>query len=726
MKKLLFILLAWVVMEGLSAQNNDGADMPALLENKVWKMQLPQDKQYAMEMEFRDAGWRSVFLYDGKRTETFYSYSLCGDTIKVFESRKNYIIQELTDSTLIFQYLPDTLTIGVGPVRCVTDNSLQGQWENENRLDSIWRAEISWNIGVLDMSGSPVKDLSTIEPPRWAKWDYDLEKYYTSQMVYPEELLKKNQAGYSVVMFSIDTLGLPHNTYILTSRHKEFDKEVIRLTKELPHCLPCRDKDGKRMKCYYAVYVPFLPQHYRNRVKADSIAEEEQKHCFVEWEAVSSFQDGEPWSAQNYITRHLKYDPTLLGDKQQARGIYTMRINSYGEVYEAKVLRSCGIQDWDNQVLEIIRKMPRWTPTINYYGKGEYRESVWTIPIFFKRNGNLIAHTAESHLEVGVPICYLNEQGDTIIPYGKYKFCQTDTIRHIGFVYENRQNARIVCIDNQGKELFYVYKYDNGPDYIREGLFRIMDEDGWIGFADSLGNVVIKPQFKFATSFENGKAQATTSGDAINDGEHSFWKSDEWQLIDHKGDKMIKYVAIRNGTSLKGLQITIFGKQREISQEISYSYPPDIEFANNLDVWVNLQDVSFDGKDDILVNLGQYSNQMIQYYDCFVWDETKGQYCKDESFRQIENPQINNEKRCVCSSSRISAASYSYKRFEFIEGHFIETAVLTQTFRASKQPPLFTEKQYVKGRGWVTLHKDVPVDKINPNRSLERDLSLYF
>ena len=713
MKKLLFILLAWVVMEGLSAQNNDGADMPALLENKVWKMQLPQDKQYAMEMEFRDAGWRSVFLYDGKRTETFYSYSLCGDTIKVFESRKNYIIQELTDSTLIFQYLPDTLTIGVGPVRCVTDNSLQGQWENENRLDSIWRAEISWNIGVLDMSGSPVKDLSTIEPPRWAKWDYDLEKYYTSQMVYPEELLKKNQAGYSVVMFSIDTLGLPHNTYILTSRHKEFDKEVIRLTKELPHCLPCRDKDGKRMNCYYAVYVLFLPQHYRNRVKADSIAEEEQKHCFVEWEAVSSFQDGEPWSAQNYITRHLKYDPTLLGDKQQARGIYTMRINSYGEVYEAKVLRSCGIQDWDNQVLEIIRKMPRWTPTINYYGKGEYRESVWTIPIFFKRNGNLIAHTAESHLEVGVPICYLNEQGDTIIPYGKYKFCQTDTIRHIGFVYENRQNARIVCIDNQGKELFYVYKYDNGPDYIREGLFRIMDEDGWIGFADSLGNVVIKPQFKFATSFENGKAQATTSGDAINDGEHSFWKSDEWQLIDHKGDKMIKYVAIRNGTSLKGLQITIFGKQREISQEISYSYPPDIEFANNLDVWVNLQDVSFDGKDDILVNLGQYSNQMIQYYDCFVWDETKGQYCKDESFRQIENPQINNEKRCVFSSSRISAASYSYKRFEFIEGHFIETAVLTQTFRASKQPPLFTEKQYVKGRGWVTLHKDVPVDKIN-------------
>ena len=80
-------------------------------------------------------------------------------------------------------------------------------------------------------------------------------------------------------------------------------------------------------------------------------------------------------SAQNHITQHLKYDPTLLGDKQQVRGIYTVRINLYREVYEAKVLRNCGIQDWDNQVLAIIRKMPRWTPTINYYGKGEYRES---------------------------------------------------------------------------------------------------------------------------------------------------------------------------------------------------------------------------------------------------------------------------------------------------------------------------------------------------------------
>ena len=578
----------------LLAQDKNSADMSALLENKIWKVQLPKDKHYAMEMEFRSAGWKQTFLYDEKQTEICDSYSLHGDTIKSFQ--KNYIIQELTDSTLVLQYLPESLTIGVTPVRCTTDNSVQGQRQNEERLDSIWRKEDIWNKGVAKITGEPIKDLSTIEPPRWAVWDYDLTKYYVSQMKYPEELLKKNVAGYSVVMFALDTLGLPRWNTILTTIHEDFDKEVIRLTKELPHCLPCRNKNGKRMECLYTVYVPFLPQHYRDRVKADSVREEELKQSFVEWEAVSYFEKANPYAITDYINERLTYDSNLLNGKKEIKGIYTIRIDSYGEIIKVETLRGCGIQEWDNQVLQIIKGMPRWTPTINFHGKGEYRHSVWTVPVLFKNDsptknevnnynwliktlsksckyppklqkknregmvyvtykldGNgyitnpqviscnnrkfkraalnafnavtgisitlpapkdtlvfqfkldrpttpinphtdvliigysscdtpilmrydatLTAHTTEPYLEVGVPVCYLNERGDTIVPYGKYRYCQTDTIKKIGFAYENKpKDARIICINDAGKELFYVFKYDNGPDYIQEGLFRI-------------------------------------------------------------------------------------------------------------------------------------------------------------------------------------------------------------------------------------------------------------
>ena len=86
-------------------------------------------------------------------------------------------------------------------------------------------------------------------------------------------------------MFAIDTLGVSGIVNILTTTHKESDQEVIRSTKELPHSLPCRDENGKRIEFFYIVYVPFLPQHYRNRARKDSIRKEESlKKGFVERE----------------------------------------------------------------------------------------------------------------------------------------------------------------------------------------------------------------------------------------------------------------------------------------------------------------------------------------------------------------------------------------------------------------------------------------------------------
>lgn len=93
------------------------------------------------------------------------------------------------------------------------------------------------------------------------------------------------------------------------------------------------------------------------------------KQSFVEWETVSYFEKANPYAVTNYINERLTYDPKLLNGKKEAKGIYTIRIDSYGEIIKVETLRSCGIPEWDKQVLQIIKGMPRWTPTINYYGK---------------------------------------------------------------------------------------------------------------------------------------------------------------------------------------------------------------------------------------------------------------------------------------------------------------------------------------------------------------------
>ena len=86
---------------------------------------------------------------------------------------------------------------------------------------------------------------------------------------------------------------------------------------------------------------------------------------------------------------------------------------------------------------------------------------------------------------------YMNLQGDTVIAAGKYVMCFTDTIKTFGIVTD--KELGIIGINQAGEILFNVFNYDNGPDYISEGLFRIV-EDGKIGYANQTGNIMIKPE----------------------------------------------------------------------------------------------------------------------------------------------------------------------------------------------------------------------------------------
>lgn len=129
---------------------------------------------------------------------------------------------------------------------------------------------------------------------------------------------------------------------------------------------------------------------------------------------------------------------------------------------------------------------------------------------------------------------FVNSKGDTIITYGKYQMCFTDTFRTCAIVLN--QNS-FVGIDRNEKVLFEVFMHDNGPDYVSEGLFRIK-EKGKIGYANLAGEIIISPQFGCAYPFENAKAKVSLSCNESQDGEHSLWQSDQWFYIDKNGNRL--------------------------------------------------------------------------------------------------------------------------------------------------------------------------------------------
>lgn len=99
---------------------------------------------------------------------------------------------------------------------------------------------------------------------------------------------------------------------------------------------------------------------------------------------------------------------------------------------------------------------------------------------------------------------YKNGRGDIIIPDDRYLQVYTDTIKTIGFA--TRGDGNIWAINTKGEELFRAYRFDNGPDYVRDGLFRMVDENGLIGFANMEGEIVIDPQFQRVGSFSEDLA----------------------------------------------------------------------------------------------------------------------------------------------------------------------------------------------------------------------------
>lgn len=131
---------------------------------------------------------------------------------------------------------------------------------------------------------------------------------------------------------------------------------------------------------------------------------------------------------------------------------------------------------------------------------------------------------------------YHNLRGEMIIPMGKYVMCITDTFRiwaavaiaHRGFV----------AIDRDERILYDIFNYDNGPDYIADGLFRIL-RDGTFGYADGgTGEIVIEPQYECAWPFENGVAKVSLHCTKKPVGEIVLWDSDAWFLIDKHGTRM--------------------------------------------------------------------------------------------------------------------------------------------------------------------------------------------
>lgn len=90
---------------------------------------------------------------------------------------------------------------------------------------------------------------------------------------------------------------------------------------------------------------------------------------------------------------------------------------------------------------------------------------------------------------------------------------------------------------------FKPYQFDNGDDEVRCERYRIVDNEGKIGYANPQGYIVIEPKYAFGFPFEDGKAKVTDTGQMKevegSNGEYHYWDSNDWYYTDLWGNRLL-------------------------------------------------------------------------------------------------------------------------------------------------------------------------------------------
>lgn len=207
----------------------------------------------------------------------------------------------------------------------------------------------------------------------------------------------------------------------------------------------------------------------------DSIADKGVFECYIVQSPI--FPGGGDPALLEYIQDVLIYPREAYEKKIQGRVLLSLLINEAGYTDSVKIVRSKDPY-LDAEALRIAKALPRFTPGRDPYGN--VQKMWYTIPFTFN----------------------------------------------------------IADYDARHAKIYPPFDFDNGGDYVSDGMMRIIDDKGRFGYADSTGHTVIIPRFAFGFPFEGGRAKVTDSGHEVREGEHSRWVSKKWYYIDKSGRKV--------------------------------------------------------------------------------------------------------------------------------------------------------------------------------------------
>src|SRR5262249_31760768 len=99
-------------------------------------------------------------------------------------------------------------------------------------------------------------------------------------------------------------------------------------------------------------------------------------------------------------------------------------------------------------------------------------------------------------------------------------------------------NSSGLAYNRKGEPLFAPFLFDNGPDYLSEGMMRFV-KGGKVGFVNRIGEIIIHAEYDFVSNFNYGMASYCNGCKLKSEGEHAYFAGGNWGYINTKGEDLL-------------------------------------------------------------------------------------------------------------------------------------------------------------------------------------------
>ncbi len=188
-------------------------------------------------------------------------------------------------------------------------------------------------------------------------------KWVTSQIVYPVEAMTKDIQGRVVLQFVIDKDGKLGNIRVLRGVDPLLDQEAIRVVSLSPAWTPAKH-DGKNVQVIYTFPVNFtlakktmpIKKYRSTRVVKDVYQLNE-----VDKEPRFGGEYGNRLFAQ-WASRNITLPEKPSKNEPQKKATVRFIVTKDGDVKNVELAESSGNKTFDEAVLNVVKKSPKWQP----------------------------------------------------------------------------------------------------------------------------------------------------------------------------------------------------------------------------------------------------------------------------------------------------------------------------------------------------------------------------